>query len=347
MVKMGLITRILVECWSMTVEMAPYLLLGFAIAGMLSAFITPATVEKHLGGCGLWPVIKASLFGVPLPLCSCGVLPVTASLRKHGAGKGATLSFLISTPQTGVDSILVTYSLLGPVFAVFRPIAAFVSGILGGFTADRLDPDVAQDREHRAHCDDECCGTDARKRNRLVQSLRHGFVVLPRDIAVPMVGGLLIAGAVSAMIPEDFFAAHLGGGFVSMLVMMVVSIPVYVCATASVPIAAAMMMKGLSPGAALVFLIAGPATNAAALATLWKILGRRSVLIYLATVAVTSLVCGAIINALVGTSAPAAAAMNAHLHCAETTNLFGTASAIVLLILLGVAWVGGLRRNRD
>jgi hypothetical protein len=229
---------------------------------------------------------------------------------------------------------------------LFRPIAAFVSGIVGGFAADRLDPDVATGSENCKQCEDECCDDEQRKRSLLVRSLRHGFVVLPRDIAVPMVGGLLIAGAVSAMIPDDFFAAHLGGGFIAMLVMLAISVPIYVCATASVPIAAAMILKGVSPGAALVFLIAGPATNAATLATLWRILGRRSVLIYLATVAVTALLCGVVLDAIIKVAEPVAAATQAH-NCGSGAGIFGTASAIALLVLLGVAWLTGLRRRKD
>jgi uncharacterized membrane protein YraQ (UPF0718 family) len=342
---MDLMLRILAECWGMTVEMAPYLLLGFAIAGLLSAFITPDTVERHLGGRGLWPVMKASVLGVPLPLCSCGVLPVAASLRKHGAGKGATVSFLLSTPQTGVDSILVTYSLLGPVFAVFRPIAAFITGIVGGTATDWLDPDAVPGPGKREPCHDECCGEEARKQNRLAQSLRHGFVVLPRDIAPTMVAGLAIAGLVSAVVPDDFFAGRLGTGFVSMLLMLAISVPVYVCAAASAPIAAALMLKGLSPGAALVFMIAGPATSAATLVTVWKILGAKTVFIYLGAVAATALLCGTILNMIVETAAPIAAAAHVHNHAANEANPFGAACAVVLLAVLGVAWIGSAWRR--
>lgn len=344
---MELAYAIVSECWNMTVEIAPYLLLGFTIAGMLSAFITPATVEKHLGGNGLWPVTKASLLGVPLPLCSCGVIPVATSLRKHGAGKGATVSFLLSTPQTGVDSILATYGLLGPVFALLRPLAAFVSGILGGLATDWIDPDPAGGTAPQSKREEDRCDEEARDRNRLTKAMRHGFVVLPRDVALPMLAGLAIAGVLSALVPEDFFAGRLGTGFLSMVIMLAVSMPVYVCAMASAPIAAALMLKGLSPGAALVFMIAGPATSAATMAIVWKTLGRRAVLAYLAAVTATALAFGTLTNALVETVVPIATATHVHEHSAAEASLFSRACAFALLALLAIALVGKFRRRAE
>lgn len=330
----------------MTAQMAPYLLFGFAVAGAISAFLTPATVERHLGGRGIWPVIKASLLGVPLPLCSCGVIPVAASLREHGAGKGATLSFLISTPQTGVDSISVTYSLLGPVFALFRPVAAFATGILGGAIADKLDPDVDPSPRPPAACKDgTCCGQPGLG-SRTLRALRHGFLTLPADIAAPMSAGILIAGTVSALVPDDFFASYLGTGILPMLVMLAISIPVYVCASASVPIAAAMILKGLSPGAALVFLIAGPATNAATIATLWKTLGRRSVAVYLLTVGSAALICGSLMDMVNKTSLPESAPADS-LHCQAQLGIASHVAAALLIAILATASLTSYIRNRE
>ncbi|MFC1498390.1 SO_0444 family Cu/Zn efflux transporter [Verrucomicrobiota bacterium] len=287
---MSFITTIFQEFWGTLTDMAPYLLFGFAVAGALSIFISSELVEKHLGGHGIWPILKASLFGVPLPLCSCGVIPVAASLRKHGSSKGATTAFLLSTPQTGVDSIMVTLSLLGPVFAIFRPLAAFITGLFGGSIIEALEPDNA-DNGQIEQCADECC-SHTNQTNKLLKALRHGFIVLPRDIAKPLIIGLVIAGIISAFVPAGFFAETLGTGILAMFVMMLLGIPVYVCATASVPIAAAMILKGVSPGAAMVFLMTGPATNAAAIATIWKMFGKRSALIYLTVVAITAMVSG-------------------------------------------------------
>ena len=320
--------------WTTLTQMSPYLLFGFLVAGVLSVFISPEFVERHLGGHGIWPLLKASLFGIPLPLCSCGVIPVTMSLRKHGASKGAAISFLLSTPQTGVDSILVTYGLLGPVYAIFRPVAALVTGLVGGTLVRVVDPDKGP--QQTAPCNDACCA-DKNKTPKIVRVLRYGFVTLPRDIGKSMLLGLLIAAAISAAVPEDFFAHFaqgiLGGGILAMIVMMLLGIPVYVCATASVPVAVALIGKGVSPGAALVFLMTGPATNAAAFTTIWASLGKRTALTYLATVAGSAMAAGLFLDRFFPNLA---ADVQAHAHEMEPSAL-GNIAAVVLLGILGWA----------
>lgn len=285
---------ILKDFWATVTEMSPYLLFGFLVAGILSVLVSQRLVEKHLGGTGIWPLFKASIFGVPLPLCSCGVIPVSMSLHKHGASKGATIAFLLSTPQTGVDSIFVTLSLLGPVFAIFRPIAALVTGIVGGILTNIFSRESDGSQPHPPKCTDECCGTAQNRK--LKRGLKYGFVTLPRDIGKAMLVGLLIAAFISALVPDGYFAEKLGTGFFAMVVMMFLGIPVYVCATASVPVAAALILKGLTPGAALVFLMTGPATNAASFVTIWKIMGRKTAITYLATVAACALLSGILID---------------------------------------------------
>ncbi|MHC4741091.1 MAG: SO_0444 family Cu/Zn efflux transporter, partial [Planctomycetota bacterium] len=287
MIVMSDVIEIAAEFWATVAEMSPFLLFGFFVAGVLSVLVSQTFVERHLGGGGLWPLIKASVFGVPLPLCSCGVIPVSMSLHKHGAGKGSTISFLLSTPQTGVDSIFVTLSLLGPIFAIFRPIAAFATGIIGGSLVDAFEARAAQPSPPEK-CTDECC-SDADEKGRARRAFKYGFITLPRDIGKAMLVGLIIAAVISVLVPSDFFAEHLGTGIFAMVVMMFLGIPVYVCATASVPVAAALIMKGLTPGAALVFLMTGPATNAASFFTIWKALGRKTALLYLAAVGACAL----------------------------------------------------------
>jgi uncharacterized membrane protein YraQ (UPF0718 family) len=298
------IVFILTDFWGTIREMSPYLLFGFFMAGVLSVLVSQRLVEKHLGGGGIWSVIKASLFGVPLPLCSCGVIPVSMSLHKHGASKGSTIAFLLSTPQTGVDSIFVTLSLLGPVFAIFRPVSAFVTGIVGGVLVDLFGPGVQNGQPAPSKCP-RCCLATARRggggaeNKKIARGLKFAFVTLPRDIGGAMLAGLVIAAFISALVPGDFFAEKLGTGIFAMVVMMFLGIPVYVCATASVPIAAALILKGLTPGAALVFLMTGPATNAASFVTIWKIMGRATAITYLATVAGCALISGVLLDHII------------------------------------------------
>jgi uncharacterized membrane protein YraQ (UPF0718 family)/copper chaperone CopZ len=347
--------------WAVFGAMAPYLLLGFGVAGLLSVVISPEWVERHLGGNGLGQVVKASLFGVPLPLCSCGVIPVAASLRRHGASKGATTAFLLSTPQTGVDSVAVTYGLLGPFLAVVRPLAALITGVFGGglvqaFNGDgvTVDPDD-DDLEEGSSCSSDCCDDDkTKKRPKLVEALYYGLVILPRDIGRALILGVAISGLIAAFVAPQALESSLGGGLWPMLAAMAIGIPLYVCATASTPIALGLIHAGLSPGAALVFLISGPATNSAALTTLWKVLGRRAAILYLLTVAVASLATGLTVDGLIGAGGlpesalvPAAtsiAGQGAHAHHEGGGPMpwFETASAIVLLLVL----INALRPRR-
>ena len=352
---MDLVIDILVASWAVLAAMAPYLLLGFFVAGVLSVLIPAEWVERHLGGRGLGQVFKAALVGVPLPLCSCGVLPVGASLRRQGASRGATTAFLLSTPQTGVDSIAVTYALLGPFIAVVRPLAALVTGFAGGalvHVADGRDGDEAATAVNagagQASCSlDGCCDEEPAHRHSFLDALRYGFVTLPRDIGKALLVGVALSGVISALIAPDTLRAYLGGGIVPMLAAMAIGIPLYVCATASTPIAASLIVAGLSPGAALVFLITGPATNSAALVTLWKVLGRRATILYLVTVAVGALATGIAVDALVGSglvplsalvdAAAASAPAHAHHHAGGLGWWIGRIAAVVLLLVVAYA----------
>ncbi len=323
---------IIVDFWGTAAEMSPYLLFGFFVAGILSVLVSQPLVERHLGGRGVWPLIKASIFGVPLPLCSCGVIPVSISLHKHGASKGATISFLLSTPQTGVDSIFVTLSLLGPVFTIFRPLAAFITGIVGGALVDVFSRGKNDAKQPPPKCSDECCA-EGSKTNRIIRGLKYGFVTLPRDIGRAMLIGLAIAALISALVPDGYFAEKLGTGIFAMVVMMFLGIPVYVCATASVPVAAALILKGLTPGAALVFLMTGPATNAASFITIWKALGRKTAITYLATVAGCALLGGILLDYI-------AAGIDIEImmhHGRMLPDVVKYISAVVLLAILGYA----------
>jgi len=332
--------RVLFDFWGTIAEMSPYLLFGFFMAGILSVLLSQRFVERHLGGGGVWPLLKASLFGIPLPLCSCGVIPVSVSLHKHGASKGSTISFLLSTPQTGADSILVTLGLLGPVFAIFRPLVALATGIMGGALVDVFDKSTKDVSDVPAKCSDECC-TESKFGQRIIGGLKYGFITLPRDIAKAMLVGLVIAAVISAIRPNDLFVERLlGTGIFAMVMMMLLGIPVYVCATASVPVAAALIVKGLTPGAALVFLITGPATNAAGITTIWKALGTRTAVIYLFTVGVCALSAGLLLDAVFpGLGAEVQSQMHHMRH-----PLWGHISAVVLLAILFFAIFSGRKK---
>lgn len=292
--------KVLAGFWGVLSEMSPYLLFGFFVAGILSVWISPKLVERHLGGRGIWPVVKAAAFGVPLPLCSCGVIPVSASLRRHGASRGATTSFLISTPQTGIDSILVTFSLLGGVYAVFRPIAALISGIVAGSLVslfERNGPAAEAEPPPAETCQEPCCAGG--EPNRMVRAMKYGFGTLPRDIGRALLLGLIVAAGITAMVPRNYFADIVPPGIAQVLVLMAAGIPVYVCATASIPVAYALILTGVSPGAAFAFLMTGPATNAATIATIWKIMGWRTTVIYLLTMIVAAVGGGLLLDQLV------------------------------------------------
>lgn len=339
------------EIWAIIRTMAPYLLLGFVLAGFLSVVVTPRWIRRHLGG-GRWGgVVKASLLGVPLPLCSCGVIPVGASLRKQGASRGATASFMISTPQTGVDSILLTWFVLGPLFAVYRAFAAFVSGLFGGILVSLFGERDAISAGHGEpqHNDEPADADPAPPRRRLIRALHFAFVELPADMGPALLLGLLVAGGLTALLPPESFAKTFGTGFGAMLVMLVLGVPVYVCATASVPVAAALIVQqGVTPGAAFVFLVTGPVTNAATFITLWRLLGRRSTFIYAFSVMASALAAGVLLDTLISPEAVRPVWREMHEHGGVSWLL--DVSGIVLLALLAPSlWTrirGWARRHR-
>ena len=301
---METVTGILNAIYATFVEMAPYLMLGLTFAGLLHILFKREFVARHLGGGGLAAVVKAAVLGVPLPLCSCGVVPTALSLRRSKASDGATVSFLISTPQTGIDSIVATYGMLGPVFAVFRPLAAFVMGIVGGAITTLLGGATAQRMIGRPFREgDPACvicfenGEHAHSvREKVVAMCKYAFGEFLDDISPQLVVGIAISGLISFFVPPDFFGRYVDNEFAAMALMIVGGIPLYVCATASIPIAAALMMKGLSPGAAFVFLAVGPATNAATVTLIASVMGKKTVAVYLSVISVLSVAAGLALN---------------------------------------------------
>jgi hypothetical protein len=332
----------LLNTWTVLAQMSPYLLLGFLISGTLSVFISPLWVEKHLGKGKFSSVLKATLFGIPLPLCSCGVIPVAASLKKHGASKSATTSFLLSTPQTGVDSILATWGLLGGFFAIFRPLAALITGLVGGifvsiFDDNASDENNSSDDSNNKNSEPDDEDTPEKGFTKKVSSaLKYGLITLPGEIARPLLVGIVIAGIISSFVASNFLNQYLTNYYLTMVLMLVVGIPLYVCSTSSIPIALSFIHLGVSPGAALVFLISGPATNAAAISVVINVLGKRSAIIYLLTVIIGSLASGIAFDSLNQTFS--INVMDQLKHGAHSLGWFGHISAILMLVILVYSW---------
>ena len=337
------IAEVLGETWDLLLDASIYIVLGLVAGGMLKVFLSPGYVAAHLGKGRFSSVVKAALLGIPLPLCSCGVLPAAASLKKQGASNGATTAFLISTPESGVDSIAISWVLLDPLMTIFRPLAAFVTALVAGISENLLHAPGHQKKTASpvvAGNDglgkkSSSAGTGLRGFAATVRAgTQYALVELWGDLAGPFFFGLLFAGIVAVLVPDDFFQAYLGGGLSSMLVMLVFGIPLYICATASTPIAAAFILKGVSPGAVLVFLLVGPATNIASITVLTKMLGKRSTVLYLVSIAVVSVLCGLTLDqiyASLGISAKAAVG-----KAAEITPEWLQNAATLLLLLLSV-----------
>ncbi len=300
---MGILYKILMESWHMLQDSALFMLFGFTVAGVIKGLAPDDWVFRHLGNGNSLAVLKASLLGIPLPLCSCGVVPAAAGLHRQGAGKGATVAFLISTPETGVDSMAITYALLDPLMTVIRPVAAFITATVAGlgvnWTERNRNKVIVPQTIPTEGCTCSGCGCaeNAKPRSasllrRVYSGISYSFGDLLQDIGKWFLLGLVIAGVISAYLSPEFMERYMGGGMIPMLIMLIVAVPFYVCATASTPIAAALAMKGLSPGAALVFLLAGPATNAASLMVVIRILGGKAAAIYLVAIAGVSLLLG-------------------------------------------------------
>jgi uncharacterized membrane protein YraQ (UPF0718 family) len=296
---MDIVISIFQESWHLLLEASVYILFGMLVGGLLKVFLKFSSV------------IKAALFGIPIPLCSCGVLPAAASLKRQGANNGATTAFLISTPESGVDSMAITYALLDPIMTVARPVAAFVTAVAAGISENLLQTQKDEDWKRVVDrscpidkcCDGNECPPEEHARHhtfteKLWAGLKFAVDDLWGDLAGWFFAGLLLAGVITAIIPQDLMTRYLGGGMHSMLIMLLVGIPMYICATASTPVAAALILKGVSPGAALVFLLVGPATNVTSLSVLFGLLGKRATAIYLVMLSLFAVLSGLALDSI-------------------------------------------------
>jgi uncharacterized membrane protein YraQ (UPF0718 family) len=304
------ITEFFEALWQLSMAMAPYILFGLLFAGILHELVPESIVTKHLGKESISSVVKSTFFGIPLPVCSCGVIPLATSIKKSGASKGATLSFLISTPITGVDSIMATYGIFGWIFTIYRAITSMIIAMVAGILTNIFDKDEEQEvlkkstfsttftaQKPQESCgtgEGSCCATKSSKRRSFsfMAALRYAFVTLLGDIAKPLFWGLLLGALITVAIPDNLAEILKDSSWLSYLVVIVIAVPMYVCATASLPIAAGLMLSGVSAGAAFVFLSAGPATNTVTIGVVKKMLGRRSLFIYLGSIIIGSLLFG-------------------------------------------------------
>jgi uncharacterized membrane protein YraQ (UPF0718 family) len=328
-------------CWQILAEASPYVLFGFFAAGLLKALLPQDAVARHLGRRSVGAVLKASLLGIPLPLCSCGVIPAAIALRRQGANRGASAAFLVSTPESGIDSIAITWALLDPIMTVVRPLAAFLTATVTGLLINALPEEPTPSTMADASgCTDECASDvapDAPLGRRLRAGLDYAFGDLLGDIGRWLLLGVAVAALITTLVPVDAFALLHKREALSLLVMLVVGIPLYICASASTPIAAALVLKGISPGAALVFLLAGPATNAATVTVFLRYWGRRATAVYLATIACCSLALGWLVDRLY--AATGADISHWVSRPGAAGHPWGTLSAIILLaLILKAAW---------
>ncbi len=359
--------------WQLSVAMAPYILFGLLFAGILHELVPDSIVTKHLGKDNVSSVVKSTVFGIPLPVCSCGVIPLATSIKKSGASKGATLSFLISTPITGVDSILATYGIFGWIFTLYRAVTSMVIAMVAGILTNIFDKeearglasdDLLQSNESsagltpdgtkqkpsfstlkpqttsftmKAPAKEESCGTGTGsccsadnatdKKFSFMAAMKYAFVTLLGDIAKPLFWGLLLGALITVAIPDNLSEVLKAYSWLSYLIVIIIAVPMYVCATASLPIAAGLMLAGVSAGAAFVFLSAGPATNTVTIGVVKKMLGTKSLIIYLGSITIGSILFGLGLDYIFDISDIDPASL-IHLH--EDAGFISTLSAIIL-----------------
>jgi uncharacterized membrane protein YraQ (UPF0718 family) len=324
---MDLFARWALACWALLVEMAPSLWLGFLAAGALGVLLPRAFIQRHLARPGVGSVFKAALLGSPMPLCSCGVMPVANQLRRLGASTGAVSAFLVSTPQTGVENMLVCLALLGPAFAVASPVIAIVSGLLVGLWVQAVGGRTASPADAAAV---DSPGDAPPSRLRVFA--RIALVVLPRDLALPLAFGVAVAGVIAIWVPPASFVEW-GGGWPARLAVLAASVPMYVCSAASIPVAASLIGAGLTPGVALIFLVAGPAVNAAAFAALGKVLGLRGAVAHLIGLIACVLAASVLLDLWLVRPGEPYAVPPCHAHASPLANL----AAVGLILMMARA----------
>jgi hypothetical protein len=336
------ITHFAEALWQLSLAMAPYILFGLFFAGILHELVPSTLVTKHLGKSSVLSVIKSTLFGIPLPVCSCGVIPLATAIKKSGASKGATLSFLISTPITGVDSIMATYGIFGWIFTLYRAITSMIIAMVAGILTNIFDKDeeakplpkfttFSPIKTTSTAQNVSCCSQNTNSKFSLSSAIKYAFGTLLKDIAKPLFWGLLLGAVITVIIPENLSAVLQDYTWLSYLIVIVIAVPMYVCATASLPIAAGLMLSGVSAGAAFVFLSAGPATNTVTIGVVKKLLGSKALFIYLGSIIIGSIIFGLGLDYLFDISQIDPSSL-IHLH--EEGGFIASVSAVLLWAFL-------------
>lgn len=351
---MYLVATFFDSLWQLSIAMAPYILFGLIFAGILHEIVPDTIVTKHLGKSNVSSVVKSTIFGIPLPVCSCGVIPLATSIKKSGASKGSTLSFLISTPITGVDSIMATYGIFGWIFTIYRAITSMIIAMVAGILTNIFDKDEEPIKAQKAPAFSavapqatssfsiqtpttqskpmSCCSTQKSDSFSFTNALKYAFNTLFKDITKPLLIGLLLGAAITTMIPENLSDLLKEYNWISYIIVIAIAVPMYVCATASLPIAAGLMLSGVSAGAAFVFLSAGPATNTVTIGVVKKMLGNRSLYIYLGSITIGSILFGLGLDYIFDISSIDPKSL-IHLH--EEASLLDTVSGYILWLFIG------------
>ncbi|MFT7005254.1 MAG: uncharacterized membrane protein YraQ (UPF0718 family) [Sulfurimonas sp.] len=332
---MELLTEFFTALYDLSNAMSFYILFGLAFAGILHEIVPETLVTKHLGRESISSVIKSTIFGIPLPVCSCGVIPLATSIKKSGASKGATLSFLISTPITGIDSILATYGMFGWIFTIYRVLTSMVIAIIAGILTNIYDKEVIEEvEEHSGSC---CCSSTCSSESKVKQkfsfkkAMSYAYITLLSDIAKALFWGLLLGALITIAIPQNLSNILIEYSWLSYLIAIAIAVPMYVCATASLPIAAALMLSGVSAGAAFVFLSAGPATNTVTIGVVKKMLGTKSLYIYLGTIIFGSVLFGLGLDFVFDINSIDAKSL---VHMEEEAGLLEIVSSVILWSLM-------------
>ncbi|MGE4319070.1 MAG: SO_0444 family Cu/Zn efflux transporter [Deferribacterales bacterium] len=302
---MNILYTFVQSVWNISSLMSLYIIVGLLTAGIIHEFVSDSYIKKHLGGRGLMSSVRAAVIGIPLPVCSCGVIPLAASLRKSGAGKGAVTSFFISTPMTGADSIIATYGVFGWIITAFRVVSAFLSAVVAGALTDMFDREEAPEPEEQKSCGcaSSCCsGEKVEEKKTVVSKIKsifsYAFVELLGDMAFPLLLGLLIAGLITMLITPDTMSGVTGGVWMGYFAALAVGIPLYVCSVSAIPVALSLVLAGFTPGAAFIFLAAAPATNIVTINIVRQFLGKKAVAVYLFSIMFFTLASAVVIDML-------------------------------------------------